>query len=81
MNYLLKATSKGQITLPAKWRKNFKTDRYLVREKAGKLEISPIDLDDLEDESGWTTVFNAARDNRGKGVDARDLLQALREIK
>ncbi|MBU1626213.1 AbrB/MazE/SpoVT family DNA-binding domain-containing protein [bacterium] len=77
MNHILKATSKGQITLPAKWRKNFDTDQYLVKEKAGKLEITPIDLDELENDSEWVTIFSAERDNDGEGIDIDEFIEAL----
>jgi bifunctional DNA-binding transcriptional regulator/antitoxin component of YhaV-PrlF toxin-antitoxin module len=77
MNHILKATSKGQITLPAKWRKNFETDQYLVKEKEGKLEITPIDIDTLDDTGEWQTLFSAKRDNKGKGVPIDDFIEAL----
>lgn len=77
MHYILKATSKGQITLPAKWRKNFDTDQYLVKEKSGKLEITPIDINDLESDDEWVTIFNAKRDNKGKGVPVDEFIKAL----
>ncbi len=80
MNRILKATSKGQITLPAKWRNNFDTDQYLVKEKGGKLEITPIDLDDLENNDDWITIFSADRDNKGKGIPAEDFIQILEDL-
>ena len=74
---IVKATSKGQITLPAKWRKNFDTNRYIVREKGKILEVVPLDLRKLE--SNEYTVFDALRDNKGKGIKASDLAKLLRE--
>ena len=79
MHHILKATSKGQITLPAKWRKHFDTDQYLVKEKGGKLEITPIDVDDLDDGAEWVTLFNADRDNKGKGIPVKDFIKALED--
>lgn len=79
MNIIVKATSKGQITLPAKWRKNFSTDRFLLKEKKGVLEVSPLDASALEEEEGWETIFDADRDNGGKGVGVDQLIKALKK--
>lgn len=80
MKHILKATSKGQITLPAKWRKNFETDQYLVKEKGGKLEITPIDVDELESDAEWVSVFDADRDNKGKGIAAEEFIRILKDL-
>lgn len=79
MTTITKATTKGQITLPAKWRKNFNTDRFFIKEKKDVLEIRPVDLDKLESQSEYT-VFDAIRDNKGKGIDADDLIKILEEL-
>jgi len=79
MTIITKATSKGQITLPAKWRKNFPTDRFLIKEKNGILEISPIFLEQIEKQKEYT-VFDAIRDNKGKGIKAKDLKKVLKKI-
>ncbi len=81
MNHLVKTTSKGQITLPAKWRKRFDTNQFLIKEKAGKLEIVPIDMTDLDNAEEWTSVFNADRDNDGKPLDGAAFLEMLRSVK
>jgi len=78
MNTIVKATTKGQITIPANWRKKFKTNRYLVAIKDAHLEIKPIDLDKLAEEQDYT-VFDAIRDNQGKGIKAKDLLDTLKK--
>lgn len=80
MTHIVKSTTKGQITLPAKWRKNFTTNRFLIKEKGNTLEISPIDPNDLEDGVEWETVFSANRDNEGRGVEAKELLQLLQKM-
>ena len=77
MNTIVKATSKGQITIPAVWRKRFKTDRFLVNIKDSYLEIKPIDLDKLNEVQEYT-VFDAIRDNKGKGLNAKDLLKTIK---
>ena len=80
MTTIVKATSKGQITLPAKWRKLFDTNQYIIKEKKGALEIRPIDMDMLEKQEEWTVVFNAVRDNGGKGVPAEQFIKMLEEL-
>jgi len=77
MKTILKATSKGQITLPAKWRKNFSTNNFVAKEIGGVLEIRPIDIEKMESEY---TVFDAIRDNKGKGIKAVDLVEILKRI-
>ena len=78
MRVIVKATSKGQITLPSKWRKGFETDRYLLKEQDGSLVITPFEVDALE-EQGWETIFDATRDNDGKGVPISKFIKALKE--
>ncbi|OGY89633.1 MAG: hypothetical protein A2677_03660 [Candidatus Komeilibacteria bacterium RIFCSPHIGHO2_01_FULL_52_14] len=75
---IVKATSKGQITLPAKWRRNFDTDRYLVKDTGKSLEISPLDLSSIVEREEYT-VFDALRDNKGKGMKANDLARLLKK--
>ncbi len=71
-----KTTSKGQITLPIDWRSKFKTNQFVIRRFANKLEILPADIDKLSE----YTVFDAIRDNKGKGVKAKNILQVLEKI-
>ncbi len=73
-----KITSKGQITLPVLWRNKFKADQIILRSKGNIIEISPVKLDLLE--SREYTVFDAIRDNKGKGIKATDLLKLLKKI-
>jgi len=76
---IVKSTTKGQITLPVGWRKNFDTNRYLVKEKGEKLEIKPLDMEKLETKDEYT-VFDAIRDNKGKGINADELIRILKKI-
>ncbi len=78
MANIVKATSKGQVTLPSKWRKNFDTDRYLIKEKGNTLIISPLEVDELED-NHWETVFDAKRDHAGKGIPISELIRLLKK--
>lgn len=78
MTTIVKATTKGQITLPSSWRKNYSTDRFIVIDKGDKLEITPINLKKLNNKYEYT-VFDAIRDNKGRGIRARDLAKILRK--
>ncbi len=74
-----KITSKGQITLPVSWRRKFKTDQILVESHGSHLDISPFNLKSCEVDKEYT-VFDAIRDNKGKGIKAEDLLSVLKKI-
>jgi bifunctional DNA-binding transcriptional regulator/antitoxin component of YhaV-PrlF toxin-antitoxin module len=78
MTTITKATTKGQITLPAKWRRNFNTDTFFIKEKEDVLEIRPLDLNKIAKDD--YTVFDAIRDNQGKGIRANDLIKILKKI-
>jgi len=75
---ITKITSKGQITLPAKWRRNFSTNQYIIEEKKDRLEIKPLILKELYKKNEYT-VFDAIRDNKGKGIKAKDLIKILKK--
>ena len=75
-----KATSRGQITIPKAWRKRFKTNSYIMKAGDFKLEIMPMDEEELE-WLGAETIFNADRDNNGQGIEAGEFLKILRSIK
>lgn len=75
---IVKTTSKGQVTLPMSWRRKFHTNRYTIKELNNTLVISPLEVDSLEEEN-WTTVFDAKRDNEGKGIPVNDLIKALKQ--
>lgn len=72
---ILKTTSKGQITIPAKWRKKFKTNQFVATIKEDSLEIKPLVIK----EDSEFTVFDAIRDNRGKGIKAKDLVDIIKK--
>lgn len=75
---VLKSTERGQITLPKEWRVNFATDSYLVEVHQDRLIIKPLDLDALEDEE---VLFDADRDNNGKGVSPDEIIKALKKLR
>lgn len=73
---IAKVTSKGQITLPAKWRRHLSTEHVLIEVKGEKIEIKPAHI-----ETNEYTVFDAIRDNKGKGLKADDLVDILDTIR
>lgn len=72
-----KITSKGQITLPIAWRKHAMTNSIIVTQKGDTLHISPARLEKTNNEY---TVFDAIRDNNGKGIKATELVKMLKKI-
>ena len=80
MNTILKATSKGQVTIPMAWRRRFKTDQFIATTQDDKLEIRPLLLGNYKQEAEYT-VFDAIRDNNGKGIKAGDLVKILKQLK
>lgn len=75
MTTILKSTTKGQITIPAQWRKKFNTDRFVATIKDDRLEIKPL----IITENKEMTVFDAIRDNKGKGIKAKDLARLIQK--
>ena len=69
-----KATSRGQITLPIAWRRQMRSRHFVVRTLSDRLEIRPARLEATTQEF---TVFDAIRDNKGKGIKATDLIKIL----
>ena len=83
MTTIVKATSKGQITLPITWRKQFKTNQFVLRIKKDVIQIEPIELEKIlkkDRKKGDVVIFDAIRDNNGKGVPIEDFLKALKRI-
>lgn len=72
-----KCTSKGQITLPKDWRDQFKTEDFMIEYDQKILIIKPINIAGFQEE----ILFDAARDNEGKGIPIDDMIKALEKIK
>lgn len=70
-----KATSRGQVTLPAAWWKQFNA---LLEMAHTVLRIKPVDIAKLSQEE--TVVFHAKRDNNGKGILAKDFIKIIDNI-
>lgn len=74
---ILKATSKGQITLPKKWRDKFKSDNFFAEINPDRIIIKPLEL---ETEEKWELLFDADLDNDGEGILVDDLIKRLKKI-
>lgn len=72
-----RATSRGQITLPARWREKFNTNQFLVEAEETFLKIVPIDTDDLGE---YEVVFDADRDNSGEDILAEEIINMIDKI-
>lgn len=75
---ILTSTERGQITLPKEWRGNFSTNNYIVEMHIDRLVIKPLDLGEIADEE---VLFDADRDNRGRGVSPDDMIKILKKIR
>ena len=75
-----RVTERGQITLPASWRRKvgIRTG-IIVKQQGDSLLISPLRTEDERDEE-WVTIFDAIRDNKGKGVPAKEFAEMIRRI-
>ena len=69
-------TSKGQIILPISWRRETGAHAIILTVKGNRIEVIPARLH----KGGEYTVFDAIRDNKGKGIKASDLLKILGKI-
>lgn len=74
-------TSKGQITLPVAWRRKTAARQIIVRVKGNTLAIAPAEFPiRAKRQEKEYTVFDALRDNKGKGLKASDLLTLLKRM-
>ena len=75
---ILKSTERGQITLPKQWREQFQTDSYIVQLHEDRLVVLPLNLPMMEEEE---ILFDADRDNHGKGVSPEEMITMLKKIR
>lgn len=75
---IVTTTEKGQITLPKPWRQQFDTDTFLLIQNSKQIVIKPLYIDDIESEE---IIFDADRDNNGKGISPDQMLKMLKKIK
>lgn len=76
---IVRSTSKGQITLPKLWRDQFGTDNFLMQIDVKSITIRPINLSELQAEE--EVIFDADRDNNGKGVSPDEIIRMLKKIR
>ena len=74
---IVKSTSKGQITLPKSWRNKFHTDSFMLKMEIDQVTITPINIHEFSEE----VIFDADRDNDGKGVSPDEIIRLLKKIK
>ncbi len=75
-----RVTSKGQITLPIAWRRKMgNATTITVEMRDDSLIISPLRTEDERDEE-WVTLFDAMRDNNGKGIPAKEFARMIRRV-
>lgn len=72
-----KITSKGQITLPVAWRRHTGASTISVTTRGNRIEIAPARLQRVSER----TIFDAARDNNGKGIKIDTLIKILEKMK
>lgn len=85
---ILKSFGTGQITLPKKWRSQFRSPYFRARVSKQALVISPVDEDNILgveetnekiDEPGYTKIIEAKKLGYPNGIPAQIFLKALRE--
>lgn len=74
---VVKSTVKGQITLPKKWRNQFDTDNYVMEIDNARVTIIPLTLKNYSSEE---VIFDAERDNDGKGVSIDEMIRLLKKV-
>ncbi len=74
---VVKATSKGQITLPKSWRKKFDTENFMLEISNGNILVKPVKIQEFEEE----VIFDAKHDNNGKGISPEKMIEMLKKIK
>jgi AbrB family looped-hinge helix DNA binding protein len=72
---IAKCTEKGQITLPKKWRELFDTDSFIIDFDDKQLIVKPIEMSKINEE----VVFDADRDNGGKGIPLDEMIKLLKK--
>lgn len=71
-----KITSKGQVTLPVAWRRSTGARTISVTTRGHRIEIVPARLRTPSE----YVIFDAIRDNKGKGIKADKLIRILEKL-
>lgn len=72
---ILKATSKGQLTLPKKWRDRFDTDNFVIELHAEQAILRPLKVETSDE-----VIFDADKDNDGQGIAIEEMMKMLNEL-
>lgn len=75
---IITSTERGQITLPKEWREKFGTNSYLMHMDDKKIVVVPLNLEDMASEE---VLFDADRDNDGKGISPEEIIKILKKIR
>lgn len=74
---IVKSTSKGQITLPKEWRNQFNTENFILEIHDKQIVVSPLVIKPSSKEE---VIFDADRDNDGKGVTVDEMIKLLKKL-
>lgn len=74
---IVQSTPRGQITLPKKWRDHLGTDTYVMEMHPNRLIIVPFQVDSAVKEE---IIFDADRDNDGKGISSDEMIRLIKKI-
>lgn len=77
---VVKSTSKGQITLPMLWRAKFKTENFMLKIEDQQITVKPVYIEEFAT-GEEKTVFDAQRDNEGKGISVDEMIKLLKKTK
>ncbi len=72
-----RSTVRGQITLPKRWRTQAGTDLFLMEMTDSSILIKPMKVNTVKKEQ---ILFDADRDNDGKGVSPDEMIAVLKRI-
>ena len=74
---VVKSISKGQITLPKRWRGQCDTDTFVLDLQGRRLIVTALDLREGEEfeEAGEEVLWSAERDNDGKGIPVEEMIR------
>lgn len=75
---VVKSTSKGQITLPKEWRDQFHTDNFILQMGESQMILKPFYLSEADIDK--EVIFDADRDNEGKGASPDEIIKILKKI-
>jgi len=79
MTKILKATSKGQITIPISWRKEFNTDKFIAKKVDGQIIIQPFFVDEIKNQKNDMTLKEVLEQENEDGKWGEAIFDADRD--